>query len=174
VAFVAASKERLGLKEPWEVSKDTYAHFASVEKKNVEKYDAWTKTYATWKGANADKAALLEKFQKKEVMSAADMFKNIPAFDQDKNIATREAGATVIQAISDLVPQFLSGSADLHGSNKNYIKNGGNWGRGFDKSYSGKNFYFGIREHAMGTHPFTFIPEPQSLNVLLLYSRYRS
>jgi hypothetical protein len=48
----------------------------------IEKYDAWTKTYATWKGANADKAALLEKFQKKEVMSAADMFKNIPAFDQ--------------------------------------------------------------------------------------------
>ena len=70
---------------------------------------------------------------------------------QDKNIATREAGSQVIQAISDLVPQFLSGSADLHGSNKNYIKNGGNWGRGFDKTYAGKNFYFGIREHAMGS-----------------------
>ncbi|KAJ1469588.1 Transketolase, thiamine diphosphate binding domain-containing protein, partial [Baffinella frigidus] len=172
VAFVKASKERLGLTEPWQVSKDTYAHFASVEKKNVEKYDAWTKTYGAWKAANADKAAMLEKFQKKEtygawkaanaakaamlekfqkkeVMSAADMFKNIPAFDQDKNIATREAGAVVIQSISDLVPNFLSGSADLHGSNKNYIKTGGNFGRGFDKSYAGKNFYFGIREHAM-------------------------
>ena len=35
MAFVAASKERLGLTEPWQVSKDTYSHFASVEKKNV-------------------------------------------------------------------------------------------------------------------------------------------
>jgi hypothetical protein len=38
VAFVAASKERLGLTEPWQVSKDTYSHFASVEKKNVLPY----------------------------------------------------------------------------------------------------------------------------------------
>jgi transketolase len=151
VAFVAESKKRLGLTEPWQVSKDTYDHFGSVEKKLVEKYDAWKKTYGDWKGANGDKAALLEKFQKKEVMSAADMFKAIPEFDQDKDIATREAGARVINDISDLVPQFLSGSADLHGSNKNYIKNGGNYGRGFDKSYTGKNFYFGIREHAMGS-----------------------
>merc|ERR1712151_1252471 len=28
---------------------------------------------------------------------------------------------------------------------------GGNFGAGFDKSYAGKNFYFGIREHAMGS-----------------------
>merc|ERR1719199_1613793 len=151
VAFVAESKKRLGLTEPWQVSKDTYDHFGSVEKKLVEKYDAWKKTYGDWKGTNGDKAALLEKFQKKEVMSAADMFKAIPEFDQDKDIATREAGARVINDISDLGPHPLSLAADLHGSNKNYIKNGGNYGRGFDKSYTGKNFYFGIREHAMGS-----------------------
>lgn len=50
---------------------------------------------------------------------------------QDKNIATREAGSVIINYISDLVPQFLSGSADLHGSNKNYIKTGGNYGESF-------------------------------------------
>merc|ERR1712157_685497 len=33
---------------------------------------------------------------------------------------------------------------------RNYIDNGGNFGAGFDKSYAGKNLYFGIREHAMG------------------------
>merc|ERR1712216_899880 len=67
------------------------------------------------------------------------------------DLATRESGSIIINHISDLVPSFLSGSADLHGSNKNYIKNGGNYGKGFDKTYTGKNFYFGIREHAMGS-----------------------
>merc|ERR1712084_41338 len=50
-----------------------------------------------------------------------------------------------------LVPNYISGSADLHGSCRNYINDGGNFGAGFDKSYSGKNLYFGIREHAMGS-----------------------
>merc|ERR1712084_217093 len=49
-----------------------------------------------------------------------------------------------------LVPNYISGSADLHGSTRNYIDGAGNFGAGFDKSYAGKNLYFGIREHAMG------------------------
>jgi len=48
------------------------------------------------------------------------------------------------------VPHYVSGSADLHGSTRNYINDGGNFGTGFDKSYAGKNLYFGIREHSMG------------------------
>ena len=150
VKYVAESKKRLGLTEPWQVSQDTYKHFENVQKRNEQKYNAWKDTYNAWKSANADKAALLEKFQKKQTPSAEEMFKAIPEISKGKNIATREAGSIVINHISDLVPQFLSGSADLHGSNKNYIKNGGNFGRGFDKTYTGKNFYFGIREHGMG------------------------
>jgi transketolase len=64
--------------------------------------------------------------------------------------ATRVSGFKVIQDIAKLVPQYISGSADLHGSTRNYINDGGNFGTGFDKSYSGRNMYFGIREHAMG------------------------
>ena len=47
----------------------------------------------------------------------------------------------------------MSGSADLHGSNKNYINGGNNFGNPKikGKSFAGRNFYFGIREHAMGT-----------------------
>merc|ERR1712174_167419 len=64
--------------------------------------------------------------------------------------ATRVSGYKIIQDIAKLVPNYISGSADLHGSTRNYIDNGGNFGAGFDKSYAGKNLYFGIREHAMG------------------------
>jgi transketolase len=65
--------------------------------------------------------------------------------------ATRVSGNKVIQQIAKLVPNYISGSADLHGSCRNYIEGGGNFGSGFDKKYSGRNLYFGIREHAMGT-----------------------
>merc|ERR1711937_1059014 len=57
----------------------------------------------------------------------------------------------IIQEIAKVVPNYISGSADLHGSCRNYINDGGNFGAGFDKSYAGKNLYFGIREHAMGS-----------------------
>merc|ERR1712228_778649 len=83
-------------------------------------------------------------------MSAADMIKDIPALEAGAE-ATRVSGNKVIQEISKLVPHYISGSADLHGSTRNYINDGGNFGAGFDKTYAGKNLYFGIREHSMGT-----------------------
>jgi transketolase len=44
------------------------------------------------------------------------------------------------------MPLVISGSADLHGSTLNYIKDGGD----FDaKNHAGRNIRFGIREHGM-------------------------
>merc|ERR1719416_260868 len=83
-------------------------------------------------------------------MPAADMIKEIDAMGDDAE-ATRVSGNKVIQEISRLVPHYVSGSADLHGSTRNYINDAGNFGAGFDKTYGGKNLYFGIREHAMGS-----------------------
>jgi transketolase len=82
-------------------------------------------------------------------MSAEDMIAKIPELKAGAE-ATRVSGYKVIQHISDLVPHYVSGSADLHGSTRNYIDGGGNFGAGFDKTYAGKNLYFGIREHSMG------------------------
>jgi len=65
-------------------------------------------------------------------------------------VATRIAGADVLQGIAAAVPLYISGSADLHGSTKNYIKGGGDFGSGLGKTYAGRNVYYGIREHAMG------------------------
>ena len=78
------------------------------------------------------------------------MFAAIPPMDTAAE-ATRVSGYKVIQDIAKLVPTYISGSADLHGSTRNYIDGGNNFGAGFDKSYAGRNLYFGIREHAMGS-----------------------
>jgi len=53
----------------------------------------------------------------------------------------------VLQPIGTEMPFYVSGSADLHGSNKNYIKGVGDFSK---NNYAGRNFYYGIREHAMG------------------------
>merc|ERR1712238_475751 len=105
--------------------------------------------YAAWKEANPDLATELEDAVGDKVMPAEEMIKAIPEMSGDAE-ATRVSGYKIIQDIAKLVPNYVSGSADLHGSTRNYIDNGGNFGAGFDKSYAGKNLYFGIREHAMG------------------------
>merc|ERR1711988_1644249 len=76
-----------------------------------------------------------------------DLDSMMPEFAADKAVATRNAGATVLQPIGQSMPFYVSGSADLHGSNKNYIKEVGDFSK---NNYAGRNFYYGIREHAMG------------------------
>merc|ERR1740138_141174 len=68
-------------------------------------------------------------------------------FEVGKGIATRNAGAEVLQPIAQSMPFYVSGSADLHGSNKNYMKGVGDFSK---SNYAGRNFYYGIREHGMG------------------------
>ncbi|KAI2512534.1 Transketolase [Fragilaria crotonensis] len=86
-----------------------------------------------------------------KVPSAAELIASIPATGVTKPEATRVSGKDAIQQIAKAVPHYISGSADLHGSCRNYIEGGGNFGAGFDKTYAGRNLYFGIREHAMGS-----------------------
>merc|ERR1712231_21095 len=103
-----------------------------------------------WKEANPELAKQLDDAVNDNVMSAEEMIKAIPEMGSGAE-ATRVSGFKVIQDISKLVPHYVSGSADLHGSTRNYINDAGNFGAGFDKTYAGKNLYFGIREHGMGS-----------------------
>ena len=109
--------------------------------------------YNAWKGANPALATELENAKAKNYPSAQEILAGIPEYDVKKNVATRQSGSEILQYVTKMVPQYVSGSADLHGSNKNYINGGNNFGNPKikGKSFAGRNFYFGIREHAMGT-----------------------
>jgi len=61
--------------------------------------------------------------------------------------ATRAHGAAVLQHAAELVPALVGGSADLAPSNKSVIKGSPAVLPG---EYHGRNFHFGVREHAMG------------------------
>jgi transketolase len=61
--------------------------------------------------------------------------------------ATRVSSGNVLQAAARLVPGLCGGSADLAPSNKTVIKDDAVVCRG---NFTGRNFHFGVREHAMG------------------------
>jgi len=152
VPYVDKAREGLGLPaDKWHVSPDTRKYFGSVQEKNEGVYNAWGETYKAWSTANPAMAKELEAAIADDVMSAEDMIDAIPSMEADVAEASRVSGNKAIQEIAKLVPNYISGSADLHGSCRNYINDGGNVGADFDKSFAGKNMYFGIREHAMGS-----------------------
>merc|ERR1712127_1037102 len=152
VPYVDGAKKNIGLPEgeKWYVSEGTRDFFKDVQAKNKATYDDWQSTYAAWSEANPDLAKQLEDAVADNTMPAEDMIKAVGEQSSEAE-ATRVSGYKIIQEIARLVPNYVSGSADLHGSTRNYIDNGGNFGAGFDKTYSGKNLYFGIREHSMGS-----------------------
>ena len=72
----------------------------------------------------------------------------LPVFTSDeKGLATRAASGKVINALAISIPELIGGSADLAPSNKTWIDGSPSFQA---DSYQGRNFNFGVREHAMG------------------------
>ena len=147
VKFVDAARKALGLPdEKFFVSAETRAFFAERKARQAAEHAAWKRGFEAWTKAQPAKAALLAKAAKGEHGDIASLLAAIPEFGKNA-LATRVSGETCINAVAKAAPTVLSGSADLHGSTKNYIKDVGD----FDVATpGGRNLYFGIREHAMG------------------------
>src|SRR5881398_1801820 len=143
--FVDAARKALGLPEKhYFVSRDVYNYFAEHKKKLFADYDRWEETYNGWRTKNPDKAKMLDDGIERKV--PADLLSKISEFPKDSKLATRKAGSEALQPIAQAMPLLISGSADLHGSTLNYIKDGGDFTR---DNPSGRNIRFGIREHGM-------------------------
>lgn len=82
----------------------------------------------------------------KEKVKEEVYFAALPKFDPAKPVATRAACGTVMNALADVCPALVGGSADLEPSNKTGLKKYG-WIAPGD--FTGRNIHFGIRELAM-------------------------
>ncbi len=72
----------------------------------------------------------------------------LPTFPADsKGMATRAASGKAINALAVKLPELIGGSADLAPSNNTKIDGSPSFQK---NSYAGRNFHFGVREHAMG------------------------
>jgi len=143
--FVDAARKGLGMPdEHYFVSQEVRDYFAEHKKKLLGDYDRWEKTYDEWRKKNPEKAKMLDDGIERKV--PVDLLSKIPEFPKDAKIATRKAGSESLQPIAQAMPLLMSGSADLHGSTLNYIKDGGDFTR---NTPGGRNVHFGIREHGM-------------------------
>ena len=97
--------------------------------------------------ANKEWEKTLEKSDKKDILREMlnPNFSKIeyPIFDESKSIATRSSNGEILNAIAKALYGFVGGSADLAPSNNTELKGMGDFPKG-------RNFHFGIREHAMG------------------------
>ncbi len=144
--FAEAARTGLGLPaEPFYVSPEVRAAFAARAAELASAHAAWQNTYETWANSNPGLAQHLSEAVAGVVPS--DLTDSIPEFTPEYADATRSAGGDIIQHIAKLVPHFITGSADLFGSTKNYLKGEGDFS---PSKPTGRNIWFGIREHAMG------------------------
>jgi transketolase len=63
-------------------------------------------------------------------------------------MATRAASGAVLNAVAESLPELVGGSADLAPSTDTYLKG---YGDIACEDFAGRNFHFGVREHAMGS-----------------------
>ena len=106
----------------------------------------WNDRYKAWAQAFPDLDKQWQLIASRDLPQGWD--KDIPTFPVDaKGLATRESNNKVLNAVAKNVPWLIGGAADLAPSTKTLIKGAGSFER---NDYAGRNFHFGIREHAMG------------------------
>ena len=123
-------------------------HFAAgIGQRGHELRDDWMAMFARYSKDHPDLADQQARMQRRQLPEGWD--KNLPVFPADpKGLATRESSAKVLNVLAQNVPWLIGGSADLAPSTKTRLTfdGAGDFEAG---SYGGRNFHFGIREHAM-------------------------
>jgi len=111
----------------------------------------WQARFAAYRQVHPGLAAQIDCLERREPPPGWDA--KLPAFPGDaKGLATRESSGKVLNAIAAQVPWLLGGAADLAPSTKTKLAfdSAGDFeARDREGSYSGRNFHFGLREHAM-------------------------
>ena len=111
--------------------------------------EAWITKFGEYSREFPELANQLFKMQHRRLPDEWD--RDIPFFPPDaKGLAGRDASGKVQNVIAQRVPWLIGGAADLAPSTKTRLtfEGAGDFGPG---NYAGRNFHFGIREHAMGS-----------------------
>ena len=153
---LAATKKVLGWNpdETFVVPDDVLEHTRSLGERAKTAHAEWQKRFDAWAEANPERKALWDRLQARELPEGiADV---LPVFEGGKEVSTRAASGTVINALAAELPELWGGSADLAESNLTTIKNANSfipaeWStHEWSGDPYGRVLHFGIREHAMG------------------------
>jgi len=144
---LAAAKAWLELPttEPFTVAEEVRNAFAAFTEAGNKREQDWLRAKAAYGKAFPELLVSWEAWQSGEVpldMMDRDSF----WANNGKPNATRSSSSDVLNAVSELVPNLIGGSADLAPSTKTLMKNRTSFSR---EDRSGSNLHFGVRELAM-------------------------
>ena len=168
-----AAKRKLGWPESpaFLVPPEVRERFAARAAELARERATWNTKFDRWRAADAARAAMWEQFVEARVPSG--LVEKLCESAPTSKAATRAHGSAVLQKAAALVPSLVGGSADLEGSNKTKIEGSP---AVTPQDYSGRNLYFGIREHGMtavanGLGLSGFIPYSASFLTFTDYAR---
>ena len=144
-----AAKENLNwpLEPRFLIPEDVANHFTEAVKAGQQAEELWRDHFAAYESEYPDLAGELQRRWAGELLPPA-WEESLPTFPADPaGMATRKASGAVINALAPVLPAFLGGSADLAPSTKTWIEGSPAFQAG---QHQGRNFHFGVREHAMG------------------------
>jgi transketolase len=142
---VRATKEALG----WDPDKkfvipQEVAEHMNKTRRGIELEAAWEQELSAW---SAKYPGLRERWDHVHTGQPLPGWEDaLPSFEPGEELATRDAGAKVMDAVKHHTPTMIGGAADLVESTKTEFKGGGV----FSATHAGRNIAFGIREFAMG------------------------
>jgi transketolase len=163
---VRATKRALAWPEdpPFHVPGDALQAFRSSGDRGVTLEASWQRAVDLYASHHADEAATFHRVLAGELPDGWQS--HLPAFTPaDGDMATRDAGGKVLDALAAVVTNLVGGSADLNPSTRTAMKGRGDFesperprvddaprtqgSAGGEWSYAGRNIHFGVREHAM-------------------------
>lgn len=142
---VKATKKNLGFPEDksFYVPEEAAKNWLQAKENGKKVHEEWQKGFEAYKKAYPAPAAEFERVIKAELQPGWE--KKIPTFGTEKQVATRNAGQIVMNALESVVPEMFGGAADLTASTKTIFKDSPN----FHVDPKGRNVFFGVREFGM-------------------------
>ncbi|CAK9013839.1 unnamed protein product [Durusdinium trenchii] len=143
-----ATRKQLGWNYgEFEVPEQVYDTFRKHAKAGSEKQAAWNKMWKEYQEKEPELAAQFKRavMDRKLPDNWTDALPKVTP--EDKGKATRLHSQDCLNAIANVLPEFMGGSADLAPSNMTLMKCTGDF---LKDSYSERNMRFGIREFGMG------------------------
>jgi transketolase len=146
---VRLTKENLGwpYAEPFTVPDEVYELFRGVRERGVEAEREWSSAFESYASDHPDAAAEFQRVSRRHTPNLPSLA-DAPQFDAGGDpMATRAASGKALNWLAPQVPELLGGAADLAPSTATNLD-------GYDSvlrhDFGGRNFHFGVREHAMG------------------------
>lgn len=125
-------------------------YYRTVGAKGMELEATWDKLFEAWRQEYPELAAEYQLALAGKMPAGWE--KKLPGFQpsdgKEGKLSTRVASGKVLNSIAAALPGLIGGAADLAPSTETHLKDYGSFSA---DDPGGRNFHFGVREHAMGS-----------------------